>query len=272
MLRAALAAITVIVVLAVPGAAAAQSDPASVFVVHGVPGTPVDVYANGDVIIEDFQPLTIGGPLSLPAGEYALAIRPAGSGASADPLASATATVEAGQSVSVVAHLTPDGDPVITPYVNNRSDVPAGQARVTVRHDAAAPAVDVRAGDDVLVEDLSSPDARTIEASPGTIEVALAPTGESDIVTGPTPLTLAAGGSYAVYAVGSVEEDTDQFIVQPINAGAGAPGGVPGGNSGLLGGDDGPGTPALALLVVGLIGGVASLLVLRRRPGAGGPA
>ena len=269
MLRAAFAAAAVLVVLAVPGTAAAQSGPATVFVVHGVPGTPVDVYANGDVIIEDFQPLTIGGPLSLPAGDYALAIRPAGSGANADPLASATATVEAGKNISVVAHLTPDGDPVLTPYVNNRSDVPAGQARVSVRHDAAAPAVDVRAGDDVLVEDLSNPDARTIEAPPGTIDVALAPTGETDVVTGPTPLTLAAGGSYAVYAVGSVEDDTDQFLVQPINAGAGAPGGVPGGNSGLLGADGGPGALALGLLVAGLLGAAASLVVLRRRPGAG---
>ena len=39
---------------------------------------------------------------------------------------------------------------MLTPFVNDVSAVPAGQARVTVRHIAAAPAVDVRAGGAVV--------------------------------------------------------------------------------------------------------------------------
>ena len=41
---------------------------------------------------------------------------------------------------AAVAHLTEAGQPKLTPFVNDTSAVPAGQARVTVRHTAAAPA------------------------------------------------------------------------------------------------------------------------------------
>ena len=59
--------------------------------------------------------------------------------------------VPAGANATVVAHLTADGKPALTPFVNDVSAVPAGQARVTVRHTAAAPAVDVRAAGTVVV-------------------------------------------------------------------------------------------------------------------------
>lgn len=62
------------------------------------------------------------------------------------PVISATAQVPAGANVSLVAHLTAAGAPTITPFVNNVSKLSAGQAWLIVRHTAAAPAVDVRAG------------------------------------------------------------------------------------------------------------------------------
>jgi len=54
--------------------------------------------------------------------------------------------VPAGANITDVDHLDESGKPRLTPYVNDTSQVAAGQARLTVRHDAAAPAVDVRAG------------------------------------------------------------------------------------------------------------------------------
>ena len=133
-----------LVLVATPATAA---DTATVSVLHGIPNTPVDVYANGERLIDDFQPGTLTDPLTLPAGAYDLAIFPAdapdGSGEallSADDVA-----VPAGANATVVAHLKEDGSPTLTPFVNDTSAVPAGQARVTVRHTAAAPAVDVRA-------------------------------------------------------------------------------------------------------------------------------
>src|SRR3712207_7358527 len=52
--------------------------------------------------------------------------------------------VPAGANATVVAHLDADGNPVLTPFVNDASPTEAGQARLVVRHTAAAPPVDVR--------------------------------------------------------------------------------------------------------------------------------
>jgi len=180
--------------LALPASALAQ-DGATVTVVHGIPDTPVDVYANGERLLDDFQPETVTDPLSLPAGDYALALRPADSGADADPILSADATVESGQDVSVVAHLDAEGEPTITPFANDTGEIPAGQARLTVRHTAAAPAVDVLAGGDPVVEGLENPNEESLEVDAGSIEAAVAAAGETDPVIGPQTLDLAAGGN-----------------------------------------------------------------------------
>jgi hypothetical protein len=47
--------------------ALADSHTATVSVLHAVPDTPVDVYANGERLIDDFQPGTLTDPLELPA-------------------------------------------------------------------------------------------------------------------------------------------------------------------------------------------------------------
>ena len=76
-----------LVLLATPATAA---DTATVSVLHAVPDTPVDVYANGERLIDDFQPGTLTDPLELPAGSYDLALFPADAAdGSGDPLLSA---------------------------------------------------------------------------------------------------------------------------------------------------------------------------------------
>ncbi|MFC7574546.1 DUF4397 domain-containing protein [Klenkia terrae] len=84
---------------------------------HAVPGVPVDVYANGEELIPDFQPGTLTDPLELPAGTYDLAIYPAGSDpATTQPAASADdVAVPAGANATIAAHLTEAGTPVLTP-------------------------------------------------------------------------------------------------------------------------------------------------------------
>ena len=63
-----------LVLVATPATAA---DTATVSVLHAVPDTPVDVYANGERLLDNFQPGTLTDPLQLPAGSYDLAIFPA---------------------------------------------------------------------------------------------------------------------------------------------------------------------------------------------------
>ncbi len=101
---------------------------------HAVPGLTVDVYANGEELIPDFEPGTLTDPLKLPAGTYDLTVFPAGEGPGGDPAIEANAVeVPAGANATVVAHLDANGDPMLSLFANDTSSVPAGQARLTAR-------------------------------------------------------------------------------------------------------------------------------------------
>ena len=55
-------------------AQAISATTADLYVLHAVPDLPVDVYVNGALTLDDFQPGDLAGPLDLPAGVYTVAI------------------------------------------------------------------------------------------------------------------------------------------------------------------------------------------------------
>ena len=232
---AALVGLVPLVLTAGPAAAASSADTATVSVLHAVPGLTVDVYANGEVLIPGFTPGTLTDAQQLPAGEYDLAVFPAGADAAGTPAIKADdVTVPTGANITVVAHLSADGTPVLTPFVNDASAVAAGQARLTVRHTAAAPAVDVRAGGTPVLTNLSNPGEASITVPAGTVSADVVATGASDPVIGPADLSLPAGTSTVVYAWGSLEDGNLALATQTIGGAGGAPGGVAAGSGGLL--------------------------------------
>jgi hypothetical protein len=250
------------VVLASPGYAAAE--PSQVFVVHGIPGTPVDVYVNGEKTLDNFQPKDVAGPLELPEGSYDLALTAPG-----DPLSSAILTVDdaavpAGANISLVAHLTTDGAPTITPFVNDVTQIAAGEARLIVRHTAAAPAVDVRAGGTPIFTNLTNPNEAKADVPAGTVSADVVAAGTSTVVLGPTDLNLAEGTVTIVYAIGSLEDQTLDVVAQTIPGLDSAPAGVPSGTGGLA--DEGSswwGYAVGALALLALAGVAARRFALR---------
>ena len=252
-----------LVLLATP--ASADNHTATVSVLHAVPDLPVDVYANGERLIDDFQPGTLTDPLELPAGSYDLALFPADAAdGSGEPLLSADGvTVPAGANATVVAHLKEDGTPALTPFVNDTAAVPAGQARVTVRHTAAAPAVDVRAGGSPVISGLTNPNEQSLTVPAGTVSADVVLAGTTTVAIGPADLTLAEGSSTIVYAWGS-QDAGFELAVQTISSHS-APSGVPGGTAGLV--DDGLPAPLMALSVAGLVAAGAGALRLARNRG-----
>jgi hypothetical protein len=228
-----------------PAQAQAQGD-ATVSVLHGVPGLTVDVYANGEELIPDFEPGTLTDPLTLPAGTYDLQVFADGDTPdSADPAIEANGVeVPAGANATVVAHLDADGNPMLTPFVNDVSPTAAGESRLTVRHTAAAPAVDVRADGEVLFDNLSNPNEASGDVPAGTYSADVVLTGTEDVVLGPADLDLAEGTSTIVYAWGSAEEGNLDLAVQTIDGLHSAPAGVPGGQAGLA--PESQGIPAWA--------------------------
>lgn len=227
--------------------AAADNHEATVSVLHAVPGLTVDVYANGEELIPDFAPGTLTDPLSLPAGTYDLQVFADGDTPdSADPAIEAEGVeVPGGVNATVVAHLGENGQPRLSVFVNDTAATAAGEARLTVRHTAAAPAVDVRADGDVLFGNLSNPDEQSGDVPAGAYSADVALAGTEDVALGPADVDLAEGTHTIVYAWGSAEDGNLDLAVQTIDGLHSAPGGVPGGQLGLA--PEGSGIPPWTL-------------------------
>jgi hypothetical protein len=251
--------------LAVPAAQAATGT-AAVTVVHGIPDTPVDVYVDGNRALSNFRFGTVTGPISLPAGSHALAVRKAGDAAGAAPILSATASLTAGENATVVADLTAAGKPALTPFVNPTGAVPSGMARIVVRHTAAAPAVDVLAGGTAVVKGLTNPNSQSLMVPAGTVSASVAAAGTTAPVIGPVSLNLASGTTTIVYAIGSLSAKNLTAVTQSYSGSGAMPNGVAAGSGGQAA-DAGAPLVGLALLGAGtLLVGVRSTRARRTVP------
>lgn len=215
-------------------ASAAATGTATVSVLHAVPGLTVDVYANGTALIPGFTPGTLTDPQQLPSGSYDLAVYAAGSDpATTQPAISANGVqVPAGANVTVVAHLDAQGTPVLTPFVNSPEQLRAGEAQLTVRHVAAAPAVDVRAGGTPVLSNLVNPGEAGTTVPAGTVSADVTLAGTDTVAIGPADLTLPEGTQTIVYAWGSAQDQNLALATQEVTGGAGSPTGVPSGSGG----------------------------------------
>lgn len=207
------------------GAPAPEPGPARVSVVHGVPGVPVDVYVNGALTLEDFQPGTVTDPLSLPAGEYEIDVVPA-DGDPAAPVIEGTAVLAAGDDATVVAHLTETGGLTLSVFANDLDGLKPWQSRVVVRHVAAAPAVDVALYRRwrwwsrlvALITGLTNPEEASADVLAGRHRARIRPAGSKQTVFGPVPLTLAPRTVTIVYAIGSLGDGSFTLLTQTLPA------------------------------------------------------
>jgi hypothetical protein len=260
------AAFLTVLALGLAATPAQAASPAQVSVLHAVPGATVDVYVNGKRLLKNFKPGTLTDPTMLPAGSYDLKVVKAGDGASGKAVVEAKGVkVPAGANITVVAHLDASGDPALTPYVNDVSRIPAGQARLIVRHDAAAPTVDVRANGQPVFTKLTNPKQKSAEVPAGTVKADVVISGTKKVAIGPASLNLKEGTTTIVYAWGSAKDGNLKLAVQKISGMNGNPTGVPGGTGGQAAAATGAPAAAgvLALAVVGAL--VSGRQLYRRR-------
>jgi Domain of unknown function (DUF4397) len=206
--------------------------PSKVSVVHGIPGQPVDVYVNGKKTLDNFQPSAVAGPLSLPAGKYDIVIVKPGDPVSSPIIKVDQAAVPGDANISLVAHLTADGKPTLTPFVNDTKTLAPGKTRLVVRHTAAAPAVDVRAGGQPVFKNLTNPNEAKADLAAGTVSADVVLAGTSTVAIPAANLNLAEGTSTIVYAIGSAQDKTLGVVAQTITGLHGTPGGVNSGTGG----------------------------------------
>ncbi len=243
---------------------------ADLYVLHAVPNTPVDVWVNGAVLLPNFQPGTLTDPLDLAPGDYEVVITAVGDPITSPVIGPATLPLAAGTSYTVVAHLAEDGSPTASLFTNDLSTIPAGEGKLTVRHTAAAPAVDILANGAAAFTNLSNPDEVKANLPVGTISAAVAATGTTAPVIGPADVQIQEGVNTIVYAWGSLQDDNLALAVQTIGGLHSNPGGVNSGQAGLAA-DPNPATlglgiaALLALLVAGSVVAVRARTAQARR-------
>jgi len=255
--------------IAVPAQAApfvSSSANADVAVLHAVPGLTVDVYVVaadtaadpttglGAPAIANFIPSRIVENVSLPAATYDIYVFAAGAATTSLATAAITATdvvVPANTSITVVAHLNATGAPRLTAFVNDVSKIPAGQGRLTVRHTAQAPAVDILANGAVAFAGVTNPQEVTTLLPVGSIDARVNLAGTATTAISPPPVVIKEGVNTIVYAWGATGALT--VAVQEITGLHSSPSGVNSGQAGLAA------DPNSALLGLGAAGVLALL-------------
>jgi len=216
-----------------PAAAAPGQEPTGVvMLVHGVRGLVADVYLDGTLVLETFQPERTTDPLQIPAGDHAVEVRSAGMAASSEPLLAATLTVVANTHTSATVHLAADGSPALTAFTDDVQPTPAGQGRVAVRHVAAAGPVDVAVGGETVASGLANGTESVRSLAVGTYPVSVASGGQAVIPSSDLPLS--AGSLTAIYLIGAAADDSLTWLVAPIPTTAVAPQVINSGTSGLV--------------------------------------
>lgn len=205
-----------------PTGASAQAAPEGTTLLHGIPGTPVDVYVDGASTFAGFQP---GGSEDLSgfAGTTLSDVEIFAAGddpTSATPLLSApTLSVPATGHNSVVVHLDDSGNPTISTYVNNATQTGEGVGRITIRHAAAAGPVDlVLTNGDRPLLNLTNGGSQEFGPAEGSYDVQLAEAGSGLIAGTATTVQSTAGQNLIVYAVGSAA-DGISYISESIDVG-----------------------------------------------------
>jgi hypothetical protein len=246
--------------------AGAQTANATVTVVHGLRGVVADVYVDGKVALPAFQPDRVTDPISVPAGTHHIEVRPTGQPATSPPAAAVDVTLAPGSRDSIVAHLDAAGHPAITMYQDDVSPVPAGQSRAEIRHDAAAPAIDVSLNQTVVARTLANPNSVTASVAPATYQVSVVTAGTGKPLAPAQSATLSEGTATAMYLIGSAQAGTLSWVAEQFTGLATPPNKIQTGDSGLAA--TGGGHSRVPVVVGAALAGAflgAGVMVLGRR-------
>jgi hypothetical protein len=261
-----LVAMCAVMALASPPAGA-QAATVRIHLIHGIPNTPVDVIVGGQVVFAGFK-FGETKDLSSFAGQTLAGLKVNLAGTATTAIDAGNTPLPASGNYTVIAHLDASGNPKLSVFQNDTSKIPAGSGRLTVRHTAAAPAVDVRANGAVAFAGVTNPNGGSATLPVGTISATVVPAGATTpVVIGPANLAIQDGSSLIVYAVGSLSGNSLTVLTESISGLGTAPTAVNTGNS-PVGSSTEAGFPAaLAALAAGVLvlAAVPALRVARVR-------
>lgn len=250
-----ISAMAVLMSLMIPAVA---QEAARIHLIHGIPDTDVDVVAGGEIVFEGFA-FGETQDLSGLAGATLEGLQVRLAGTETVAIDAGDTPLPASGNYTIIAHLTADGTPTLGVFENDTSAIAAGEGRLTVRHTAAAPAVDVLANGAAAFTNLTNPNGVSADLPVGTITAEVVPTGATEpVVIGPADLPIDDGSSLIVYAVGSLDGGSLTVLTESITGLGTAPVAVDTGNSPVAGGSN-------TTVVYVAIAGAAALAMGTRR-------
>jgi Domain of unknown function (DUF4397) len=200
----------------IPQNASAQSS-ADLTLVHGIPDVTVDLSVDGVVVIDAFIPGSLANISSF-AGQTLQNVTVTDD-TSGEVVIGPIGSLEVPDSgsYSLVAHLDAEGEAVLSTYENNTTPPDTGDALLTVRHTAEAGPIDVIIDGDRAITDLANGESDEIELPAGPLtDAQIAPTGD-DAIAEITTIELDSAGNTVIYAVGSADDDSLDFVVQIVD-------------------------------------------------------
>jgi Domain of unknown function (DUF4397) len=260
-------ALALLIPIATPIPALASDGEALLTILHGLPQFTADVYVNGELTLDGFDPVTLTEPLRIPAGTYDVAIRNVGDEATATPVLEASLALSAGRNYTAVAHLNGTGEPELSLFRNLLSPVPAGKTRLVVRNVADSPVMRVELDGEQHVAGLGPMSEGDAVLPAGRYSISMAADDGTSI--GPMPIQLVEGTAQVVYAIGSANEGTLDLMVQSITGLASAPAEVQTGTGDAAAPS---GWPGWATAVMALAAAISTLVLVDalRRPARAG--
>lgn len=213
----------------------AGASAADVYIVHGIPGDdlgldphlPVDISVDGACAFPGVRLGEVLGPTPLEAGTYEVGISLADA---ANPCGGALAVtdtvgISVAETAVLVANLDVNGAPRLSKFTTKTAPIDANEARVTAYHTAAAPSVDLRVKSDgggnvvAVISGLENGEQSfPAEVPAGAYLIRISPSPERDTgfldPVAEIPVDLMGGTAYALFAIGSLENDT--FDVVPL--------------------------------------------------------
>lgn len=202
---------------------AAQDEMASIRFAHLSPDTPaVDIYVNGDVLINNLLFTAVTPFLELPAATYEVVITPAGTSIDDAIINSSEIALEAGSTTTVASvGSIEDGTPGLTVIAEDYSSIDAGNARITVVHSIEnESAIDFYGSSILLVQALRYPEGsgdgaftRDVPVGRYNFEVNIA---ESDTtIRVANGVEIEAGEFYLIVAPGPQSNEGELLVVTP---------------------------------------------------------
>jgi hypothetical protein len=213
--------------------AVAPASAATLYVGHGIPGDnglPVDV-----CLVTDAGPVTLfpnvkfgdfAPPLDLDAGRYDVEVRLSDGACGGAVAVAGSIFLGLGENATALAHLTEQGTPTITKFVNDFRPLMDGNTRIYARHAAAAGDVNVvlrkdgqyrRYGHKAVIRGLENPDQEGADLRASDWKVAIYPAGSWRHPLFAATLPLEAGTGYFAYAVGSPADGTFTVLLQALS-------------------------------------------------------